>query len=107
MFSGYGVDTSNSSDMEVGSLVLCHCAYEKYQDHFDFEVKIPLPGKIYTVRQVIVLGNFKGILLEEIINEKLDTIELGRMEMQFEASCFSVVKEADLSEIKQLLDYGN
>jgi hypothetical protein len=89
--------------MEIGSLVLCHCAYEKYQDHFDFDVNIPLPGKIYTIRKVITLGTFKGLLLEEIINEKVDTLEFGEMELQFEATCFSVVQEADLSEIKQLL----
>ena len=89
--------------MEIGNLVLCHCAYEKYQDNFDFDVQIPIPGKIYTIRKVITLGSFKGLLFEEIINEQVDTLEFGPMELQFEATCFSVVKEADLSEIKQLL----
>jgi len=89
--------------MEIGNLVLCHCAYEKYQDNFDFDVQIPVPGKIYTIRKVITLGSFKGLLFEEIINEQVDTLEFGQMELQFEATCFSVVKEADLSEIKQLL----
>jgi len=89
--------------MEVGDLVLCHCAYEKYRDDFDFDVWAPIAGKVYTVRKVNHLGKFRGILLEEIINQKVETIEFGPMEIQFDSECFSVVKEADLSEIKQLL----
>ena len=89
--------------MEVGSLVICQCAYEKYQDAFDFPVNIPTPGKIYTIRQVITLGAFKGVLLEEVHNRKVETIEFGLMEIQFEASCFDIVPEADLNELKELL----
>ena len=103
MFSDHRINDNIYSDMEVGNLVLCHCAYEKYHENFDFDVKIPTPGKIYTIRKVIVLGTFKGLLFEEIINEQVETLEFGPMELQFEATCFSVVKEADLSEIKQLL----
>ncbi len=103
MLSDHRINGNIYSDMEVGDLVLCHCTYEKYQDHFDFEVQAPAPGKVYTIRKVIVLGTFRGILLEEIINEQVDTLEFGPMELQFDSECFSVVQPADLSEIKQLL----
>lgn len=89
--------------MEIGSLVICQCAYEKYQDAFDFPVNIPAPGKIYTVRQIITLGAFKGVLLEEVHNRKVETIEFGLMEIQFDSTCFDVLPEADLKELKELL----
>lgn len=89
--------------MEAGDLVVCQCAYEKYQDSFDFDVSIPAPGKIYTIRKVITLGTFRGLLLEEIHNRKVETIEFGLMEIQFDSECFDLVPQADLTELKDLL----
>lgn len=89
--------------MEVGDLVICGCTFEKYQEMFDFQVNTPTPLKIYTIRQVVTLGTFKGLLLEEIYNRKVDTLEFGPMELQFDSTCFDLVPQADIDELKQLL----
>jgi hypothetical protein len=89
--------------MNAGDLVICGCTFEKYQEMFDFEVNTPTPLKIYTIRQVVTLGTFKGLLLEEIYNRKVDTLEFGPMELQFDSTCFDLVPQADIDELKQLL----
>ena len=89
--------------MNQGDLVICQCTFDKYQDMFDFDVNTPSPLKIYTIRKVITLGTFKGILLEEIYNRKVDTLEFGAMELQFDSTCFDLVPQANIDELKQLL----
>ena len=89
--------------MEKGDLVICQCTFDKYQEMFDFEVNTPTPLKIYTIRQVVTLGTFKGIILDELYNRKVDTLEFGPMELQFDSECFELVPQANIDELKQLL----
>lgn len=89
--------------MEKGDLVICQCTFEKYLDMFDFDVNTPTPLKIYTIRQVITLGAFQGVLLEEVYNRKVDTIEFGPMEIQFDSNCFELIPQANIDELKELL----
>jgi hypothetical protein len=50
-----------------------------------------------------MIGQFKGILLEEVTNSLVDTEVFGKIEIQFDFNCFSLLPKADLSELKELL----
>lgn len=91
--------------MKAGDLVECITAYsEANTKHlFDFDISIPKENKIYTIRATKTILNFKGIVLEEIVNQEIETELFGKVEIQFDSACFRLLPEADLSELKQLL----
>lgn len=89
--------------MEIGDLVLCKCDFYAYEENYDFPVSFPKGNKVYTIRDIKTIGEFKGLLLEEVKNERVYTEAFGRVEIQFDHNCFTVLPEADLSEIKELL----
>ena len=89
--------------MEIGDLVLCKCDFYAYEENYDFPVSFPKGNKVYTIRDIKTIGSFKGLVLEEIVNELVDTEAFGKVEIQFDFNCFTVLPTADLSEIKELL----
>ena len=89
--------------MEIGDLIKCECDFEGYEENYDFQVSLPVLNKIYTIRDIKMIGGFKGILLEEIRNLLVDTEVFGKIEIQFDFNCFSLLPKADLSELKELL----
>ncbi len=89
--------------MEIGDLIQCECDFFGYSDNYNFEVSFPTFGRIYTIRDIRTIGNFKGIVLEEITNILIDTEAFGKIEIQFDFNCFSLLPKADLSELKELL----
>ena len=89
--------------MEIGDLVQCKCEFVGYEENYDFPVSFPLANKIYTIRDIRSIGGFKGIVLEEITNILIDTEAFGKIEIQFDFNCFSLLPKADLSELKELL----
>lgn len=89
--------------MRVGDLVECRCDFYPYINNYDFDVEFPKANRVYTVRNIRMIGDFKGITLEEIVNPMVETESFGLVEIQFDTACFRVVPEADLSELKKLL----
>jgi hypothetical protein len=91
--------------MKVGDLVECITTYSESnaKSLFGFDVGIPVENKIYTIRGIKTILDFKGIVLEEIVNQELETELFGRVEIQFDSACFRLLPEADLSELKELL----
>jgi hypothetical protein len=89
--------------MTKGDLVICCCDFEKSKDYYQIPVNIPMPGKIYTIRESFVVGKEKTVLLDEVRNEKVNTI-YGQKEIIFQASCFTKIPTPDLSEIYEILN---
>ena len=89
--------------MEIGDLVLCKCDFYGYEENYDFSVSFPKWNKVYTIRDIKTIGSFKGLLLDEIVNELVDTEAFGKVEIQFDFNCFTLLPQADLSELKELL----
>ena len=89
--------------MNKGDLAICCCSFEKSRDYYQMPVNLPEPGKIYEIREVQNIGKEKSVLLEEIRNEKVNTI-YGSKEIVFLASCFTKIPTPELTEIYEILN---
>lgn len=90
--------------MERGELVLCVCDYSKFVNRYDLNVNYPTAGKYYTIRESKRIASGEDlILLDEITNDKVMTINGKEEEICFEGLCFVRMPTPDISELTNLL----
>lgn len=90
--------------MKVGSIV--ECVKPSIRELAGFEIisniKMPIVGHIYTVRETLIREGYSAILLEEIINPKL-WYKPGYVEICFQSSRFREL----LPPIENIEEYIN
>lgn len=90
--------------MKKGDLVVCQCQYEDWYTDDGDKIQVPAPHKVYTVREIQhVKYDVYTVRFEEIRNIKISDGVGNMLEPCFESSCFEVIPEADLTELKELL----
>lgn len=62
--------------------------------------KLPIKGKVYTIREVITRGSREGYRLEEIINPPVCA---GMIEPAFIADQFRPVRDSDMDIFRNML----
>ncbi|MFG1461772.1 hypothetical protein V5F77_02650 [Xanthobacter sp. DSM 24535] len=89
------------SELAPGTIVVCVSSFEHWRRNADrLGVALPHVGVVYTVRDVVEVGNTVGLRLEEILNP---VSPRNGVEFCYDQTAFRPVRRPDISALRVVL----